>query len=72
MVVEADSFLEDDMIWATDDEGVQTKKTLRAGVTSGASTPDKEVQEALSRIVMLDDIFAKQKSEDDVQTIQIY
>jgi len=62
-IVEAGSFLKDDMIWDTDDEGIQTKKSLRVGVTSGASTPDKEVQDALGRIMMLNNIFAEKKSE---------
>lgn len=59
-IVEDDLFLEDSMIWTTNDEGVRTKKILRVGVTSGASTPDKEVQDALGRVMMLNSIFTEQ------------
>jgi len=54
-VIEADGpFLTEDMLWSTDEEtGEKTKNLLRVGVTSGASTPDKEVQDALGRIMML-------------------
>lgn len=31
--------------------------TLRIGITSGASTPDKEVQDALGRIIMLNKLY---------------
>ncbi len=52
-VVENEPFLHDSMLWETSDDGKRTKKSLRVGVTSGASTPDKEVQDALGRIMML-------------------
>jgi len=56
-IVEAQfPFLKDGMVWDIDDDGVRTKKCLRVGVTSGASTPDKEVQDALGRIMMLNKI----------------
>ena len=52
-------FLEDSMIWSIDDDGNKSKKTLRVGVTSGASTPDKEVQDALGRIMMLNKVLTE-------------
>jgi len=57
-VIEAEGpFLTEDMIWNTDKKtGERTKKLLRVGVTSGASTPDKEVQDALGRIMMLNQL----------------
>merc|ERR1712157_659015 len=58
-IVEAEGpFLTENMLWNTDPEtGKRTKKLLRVGVTSGASTPDKEVQDALGRIMMLNKLF---------------
>jgi len=52
-IVENQPFLEDDMLWKEDQHGKRTHKILRVGVTSGASTPDKEVQDSLGRIMML-------------------
>lgn len=49
-IVETENFLTPDML------GDGTKK-LRVGVTSGASTPDKEVQDALGSIMMLQKVL---------------
>jgi len=60
-------FLTDAMVWAdggTDAHGgnrPRTKKLLRVGVTSGASTPDKEVQDALGRIMMINNLLEEQE-----------
>merc|ERR1719445_2406825 len=40
----------------------EASKTLRIGVTSGASTPDKEVQDALERIIMLNKLYYQEES----------
>lgn len=60
-------FLTDAMVWAdggADAHGgkrPRTKKLLRVGVTSGASTPDKEVQDALGRIMMINNLLEEQE-----------
>lgn len=60
-VVESEAFLDEAMIWDTGDDGARSKKKLRVGVTSGASTPDKEVQDALGQIMMLNEMLSGQK-----------
>jgi len=56
-VVENTLLLEEHMLWSKDSSGKRIQKSLRVGVTSGASTPDKEVQDALGRIMMLNKIL---------------
>jgi len=53
-------FLTDSMLWSTDEDGNKSKKTLRVGVTSGASTPDKEVQDALGIVMMLNKLLCQE------------
>merc|ERR1711937_906545 len=67
IVEEEGPFLTQDMLWNIDPEsGERTKKLLRVGVTSGASTPDREVQDALGRIMMLNKLSeAGLKLEED-------
>lgn len=60
--IESHSFLDESMVWATDEDGNRSKRILRVGVTSGASTPDKEVHDALGRIMMLNKLL-EQKDE---------
>jgi len=57
--VENHPFLSDTMIWRTNENGKRSKKNLRVGVTSGASTPDKEVHDALGRIMMLNKLLGE-------------
>merc|ERR1712176_1237729 len=73
-IIEAEGpFLTEEMLWTKDERtGERTKKLLRVGVTSGASTPDKEVQDALGRIMMLNQLSeaglkleADEESDDD-------
>lgn len=60
-------FLTDTMVWADGEDDTdankrpRTKKLLRVGVTSGASTPDKEVQDALGRIMMINTLLEEQE-----------
>jgi len=42
----------------------KTIKTLRIGVTSGASTPDRDVQDALDRIMMLNKLHNHAEPDD--------
>ena len=67
IVEEPGPFLTEEMLWTVDKKtGERTKKMLRVGVTSGASTPDKEVQDALGRIMMLNKLSeAGLKLEED-------
>jgi len=67
VVVSEGPFLTEEMLWTIDEEtGKRTKKMLRVGVTSGASTPDKEVQDALGRVMMLNKLSeAGLKLEED-------
>mmetsp|Transcript_6450 Transcript_6450/g.15959 ORF Transcript_6450/g.15959 Transcript_6450/m.15959 type:complete len:521 (+) Transcript_6450:146-1708(+) len=69
IVEETGPLLTQDMLWNIDPEtGERTKKLLRVGVTSGASTPDKEVQDALGRIMMLNKLSeAGLKLEEDAE-----
>jgi len=53
-IVESESLLKSPMEMNVSD-GIP--KTLRIGITSGASTPDKEVQDALGRIIMLNKLY---------------
>jgi len=58
------NFLTDSMLWDKEDDGTKTKKLLRVGVTSGASTPDKEVQDALGRIMMINKLKEEENNEE--------
>jgi len=59
------NFLTDSMLWDKEDDGTKTKKLLRVGVTSGASTPDKEVQDALGRIMMINELKEEEENNED-------
>lgn len=50
-------FLTESMLWTEDEDGKKLKKPLRIGVTSGASTPDKDVQDCLGRLIMLKSVL---------------
>ena len=61
-------FLTPAMLWEKEEEQEssstktkKTKKLLRVGVTSGASTPDKEVQDALGRIMMINKLLEEEE-----------
>jgi len=66
-------FLTPAMLWENEEQEQEgstntktkkkTKKLLRVGVTSGASTPDKEVQDALGRIMMINKL--KEEEEEN-------
>jgi len=59
------NFLTDSMLWDKEDDGTKTKKLLRVGVTSGASTPDKEVQDALGRIMMINKLKEEEENNEE-------
>merc|ERR1711935_732523 len=64
-VIEAQfPFLEDGMIWKKDENGEKSIKGLRVGVTSGASTPDKEVHDALGRIMMIHKVLQTENGDE--------
>jgi len=77
IIEEEGPFLTQDMLWNIDPEtGEPTKKLLRVGVTSGASTPDKEVQDALGRIMMLNKLSEaglklEEDSEEEPSDLQV-
>jgi len=58
-------FLSETMVWNIDETTKRrtSKKLLRVGVTSGASTPDKEVQDALGRIMMINKLLEQENEE---------
>jgi len=45
------------MIWTKDEDDKKSKKLLKIGVTRDVSTPDKDVQDCLGRLMMLNSVL---------------